>query len=148
MGFDLADPALKGSKDYAFVNGTFHGNPLASAAGLATLTELSKPGFYQNLNARADAYRRAFQEVLDRHGLPAKVCGDASFWQILFCTDAPHNHADILTSDQARSRALDLACLREGLYVLPLTRRFISAVHDEGDLEQSVRALDAACRGV
>jgi glutamate-1-semialdehyde 2,1-aminomutase len=145
---DLADPALKGSKDHAFVNGTFHGNPLASAAGLATLIELRKPGFYRNLNARADAYRRAFQEVLDQHGLPAKVCGDASFWQILFCTDAPHDHADILTSDQARSRALDLACLREGLYVLPLTRRFISAVHDEGDLEQSVRALDAACRGV
>jgi glutamate-1-semialdehyde 2,1-aminomutase len=145
---DLADPALKGSKDHAFVNGTFHGNPLASVAGLTTLTELRKPGFYRNLNARADAYRRAFQEVLDRHGFPAKACGDASFWQILFCTDAPRDHADILTSDQARSRALDLACLREGLYVLPLTRRFISAVHDEGDLEQSVRALDAACRGV
>jgi glutamate-1-semialdehyde 2,1-aminomutase len=144
----LADPALKGSKDHAFVNGTFHGNPLASVAGLATLAELRKPGFYRKLNAKADSYRRAFQEVLDRHGLPAKTCGDASFWQILFCTDAPHDHADILASDQARSRALDLACLREGLYVLPNTRRFVSAVHDDTDLEESVRALDAACRSI
>jgi glutamate-1-semialdehyde 2,1-aminomutase len=144
----LADPALKGSKDHAFVNGTFHGNPLASVAGLAALAELRKPGFYRSLQARADSYRRAFQQVLDRHGLPAMACGDASFWQILFCTDAPRDHADILASDQTRSRALDLACLREGLYVLPNTRRFISAVHDEADLEESVRALDAACRGI
>jgi glutamate-1-semialdehyde 2,1-aminomutase len=143
-----ADPALKGSKDHAFVNGTFHGNPLASVAGLATLTELCKPGFYRKLNAKADSYRRAFQEVLDRHSLPALVCGDASFWQILFCTHAPHDHADILAAEQARSRALDLACLREGLYVLPHTRRFVSAVHDDADLEESVRALDAACRSI
>lgn len=144
----LADPALKGSKNHAFVNGTFHGNPLASVAGLATLAELRKPGFYRSLNATAHGYRRAFQEVLDRHGLPAMSCGDASFWQILFCTDVPRDHADILASDQARSRALDLACLREGLYVLPHTRRFISAVHDDADLEESVHALDVACRSI
>ena len=141
----LADPARKGGPDHAFVNGTLHGNPLASVAALVTLTELRKPGFYASLNAKADAYREAFQAVLDRHGLPARTCGRGSFWQVLFCVDAPRNHADILASDQARSRALDLACLRHGLYMLPNTRRFVSAVHDEADLDEAVRALDRAC---
>ena len=48
----------------------------------------------------------------------------------------------------ARARALDTACMREGLYLLPGVRRFVSAVHDEADLEETVRALDAACRAV
>lgn len=141
----LADPARKGGPDHAFVNGTLHGNPLASVAALATLAELRKPGFYRSLNAKADAYRQAFQAVLDRHGLAAMTCGRGSFWQVLFCAEAPRNHADILASDQARSRALDLACLRHGLYMLPNTRRFVSAVHDEADLDEAVRALDRAC---
>jgi glutamate-1-semialdehyde 2,1-aminomutase len=141
----LADPARKGEPDHAFVNGTLHGNPLASVAALATLAELRKPSFYPSLNAKADTYRQAFQAVLDRHGLAAMVCGRGSFWQILFSADAPRNHGDILASDQAHSRALDLACLRHGLYMLPNTRRFVSAVHDEADLEEAVSALDRAC---
>jgi glutamate-1-semialdehyde 2,1-aminomutase len=144
----LADPARKGTPDHAFVNGTLHGNPLASVAALATLAELRKPGFYPSLNAKTDSYREAFQSVLDRHGLAAIACGRGSFWQVVFSPDAPRNHADILASDQARSRALDLACLRHGLYVLPNTRRFVSAVHDEADLDEAVRALDRACEEV
>ena len=72
---DFADPARRGNGDYAQINGTLHGNPLASAAGLATLMELRKPGFYDDLNAKADDLRKACQQVLDRHHLEAVVCG-------------------------------------------------------------------------
>ena len=72
---DFADPARRSNGDYEQINGTLHGNPLASAAGLATLMELRKPGFYDDLNAKADDLRKACQQVLDRHHLEAVVCG-------------------------------------------------------------------------
>jgi glutamate-1-semialdehyde aminotransferase len=51
-----------------------------------------------------------------------------------------------MNSDMASSRALDLAQMHEGLYVLPNVRRFVSAVHTGQDIEDTVRALDAACK--
>ena len=145
---DFADPARRGGADYAQINGTQHGNPLASAAGLATLKELRKPGFYDDLDAKADDLRKACQRVLDRHRLEALVCGRGSFWQILFLDAPPRDYADVRASDMAASKALDLGCLSEGLYVLPGVRRFVSAAHSSEDFEETVRALDVACRGL
>jgi len=51
----LADPRHKGRPDYAYVNGTLHGNPVAAAAGLATLRVLEAPGFYERLDERVHA---------------------------------------------------------------------------------------------
>ena len=48
-----ANPARKGSPDFAYINGTLHGNPIAAAAGLATIAELEAPGFYDDLAAKS-----------------------------------------------------------------------------------------------
>ena len=138
----------KGRSDYAYINGTLHGNPIAAVAGLATLRVLQEPGFYNRFHARADRFRAAFQEVLARHGLPALIPGEASFWQVLFAESAPANQMDVLASDMKRSAALDLGLLRNGVYVLPNVRRFFSAAHDDADMERAVEALDAASKSV
>lgn len=52
---ERADPRNHGQSDYPYVNGTLHGNPIAAAAGLATVGELEQPGFYDRLHARAGA---------------------------------------------------------------------------------------------
>ncbi|MDX1540400.1 MAG: aminotransferase class III-fold pyridoxal phosphate-dependent enzyme, partial [Geminicoccaceae bacterium] len=140
------NPKKKGEPDYAYINGTLHGNPIAAAAGLRTLEILSEPGFHDRLNARAERFYVEMQRILDRHGLPAIVTGRASFWQVLFAEDHPKSQLDILASDQARSRALDLDLLRRGVYVLPNVRRFVSSVHTEEDFARTLDGLDAACR--
>lgn len=145
---DLMNPRNRGQANYSYVNGTLHGNPVAAVAGMATLRELAKPGFYKELHARADDVCNACQEVLDRHRKPAIAAGKASFWQILFANRPPANHADVISSDQMASRALDLAQMHEGIYVLPNVRRFVSAVHTDDDVEATVRALDVACKRV
>ena len=53
-----------------------------------------------------------------------------------------------MSSDQAASRELDLALMREGIHVLPNVRRFVSLAHTESDLEQTVEALEGACRAL
>ncbi len=143
-----ADPAIETTPDYTHVKGTLHGNPIASATGMATLDMLSMPGFYDRLHDDAEAFCAECQAVLDRHRLPAIVSGKASFWQILFTHRHPVNHADVMDSDKAASRALDLALLRNGIYVLPNVRRFVSAAHGPEDFEETLKALDAACRSV
>ncbi|MEE9589824.1 MAG: aminotransferase class III-fold pyridoxal phosphate-dependent enzyme [Hyphomicrobiaceae bacterium] len=143
---DATNPNRKGRADYAYVNGTLHGNPIAAVAGLATLRVLQEPDFYQNFHTRADRFRAAFVDVLARQGLPALVAGQASFWQLLFTDAPPVNQMDVLASDQSRSSALDLSLLRNGVYVLPNVRRFFSAAHTEEDLEATLSALETACK--
>ncbi len=76
---DRTNPRHKGKADYAYINGTLHGNPVAAAAGLATIHVLERPGFYEDLSDKAAQYKSALQEVLDRNGLPAIFAGSRSF---------------------------------------------------------------------
>ncbi|MGZ0247158.1 MAG: hypothetical protein ACKVH1_14595, partial [Alphaproteobacteria bacterium] len=101
---------------------------------------------YKDLHALADDVCKACQEVLDKNRVPGIALGEGSFWQILFMDKPPVSHADVMNSDMVSSRALDLAQMHEGLYVLPNVRRFVSAVHTGQDIEETVRALDAACK--
>ncbi len=145
---ERTNPRHKGESDYAYVNGTLHGNPVASAAALATLDVLCEPGFHESLNTRAERFYREMQAVLERHGLPARVTGRASFWQFLFAERDPRNQMDVLASDLGRSKALDLGLLERGVYVLPNVRRFVSAVHTEDDFAATLSILDAACAAI
>lgn len=142
----LSDPRLKGQPGYAYFNGTLHGNPVAAAATLAMLDELSKPGVYERMNGFADDLCRESQKLLEQHGIPAIAQHTASLWQILFMQKTPRNHADIMASDQAAMRRLDTLLMKQGQYVLPGVRRFVSTVNTAQDLEDTLRGLDAACR--
>ncbi len=143
---DLADPNKRGQDRYTYLNGTLHGNPVASAATLAMLDELSRPGSYRRMNQYADDLCHACQQVLDKYHIPAIVQNTGSLWQILFMDKTPGNMSDMLNSDQAAMRRLDTELMKHGQYVLPGVRRFISTVHTGQDLEDTVRGLDDACR--
>lgn len=143
---DATNPNRKGRADYAYINGTLHGNPVAAAAGLATLEVLQGEGFYQDFHRRADHARAQIQSVLEHHQLPAMVAGEASFWQFLFTDQAPKNQMDVLATDLPRSARLDTGLLANGVYVLPNVRRFFSAAHSEVDLQATLDALDSVCK--
>ena len=142
----LSDPKLKGQDKYTYFNGTLHGNPVAAAATLAMLDELGKPGVYERMNGFAADLCRETQALLERHGIAAIAEHTGSLWQILFMNRTPRNQADILASDQAAMRRLDTLLMKQGQYVLPGVRRFVSTVHSAEDLEETLRGLDAACR--
>jgi glutamate-1-semialdehyde 2,1-aminomutase len=143
---NLGDPNRKGEAGYTYFNGTLHGNPVAAAATIAMLDELAKPGTYDRLNGFADNLCRETQAVLDRHNIPAIAQHTGSLWQILFTDKTPCNQADILASDQASMRRLDSLLMKQGQYVLPGVRRFVSTVHTELDMADTIKGLDLACR--
>jgi len=145
---EQCNPVNRGKANYAYINGTLHGNPVGCAAGLATLAELRTPGFYERLHGRAADLQAACQKVLDSHDLPALAIGKGSFWQIVFMKKEPESFADFIQGDMVSTRNLDIAQMKNGLYVLPGVRRFVSAVHTDKDFDDTVKALDAACRAV
>ncbi len=145
---DRANPRHKGAPNYAYINGTLHGNPLAAAAGLATLQIVQQADFYENLHRRSDELLKSLQEVLDRHGIPAIADGGCSFWQILFLDASPRAQTDIMRSDIARMRQLDIELLKRGIYLLPGVRRFVAAVNTEEDFAATVDALDETCKKI
>ena len=142
---EQCNPVNRGKENYAYINGTLHGNPIGCAAGLATLEELNTPGFYDRLHSRASEIQSRCQEVLDAHNLPALAIGRGSLWQIVFMEKEPEDFGDFIQADMASTRELDLHQRRNGLYVLPSVRRFVSSVHSDQDFEDTVEALDAAC---
>ena len=115
---------------------------------MATLDVLSEPGFHATLNARAEAFYREMQAVIDARGVPARVVGQASLWQFVFAERYPRNQLDVLASDLDRGARLDLNLVERGVYVLPNVRRFVSAVHTEEDFERTLAALDQACAAI
>ncbi len=143
---DGANPAKKGQANYAYMNGTLHGNPVAAAATIASLNVLSEDGFYDKLHANSARFLASMQDVLDRHGVPAMAAGDKSFWQFLFMAEPPKTQVDIMNSDMAAMRRLDTELLRRGIYVLPGVRRFVSAVHTDDDFAQTIDTLEEVCR--
>ncbi len=142
---DLCNPSRKGQRDFAYMNGTLHGNPLASAAGLATLLRLKQPSFYRELNDYSARLRQALAERLKKHDVPAVIVGEGSLWHVLFRETVPVNHGDVMASDMRALRAFDDHLIRSGIFVLPGVRRLVSAAHDGNDFDKTVAAFDAAC---
>ena len=128
------------------MSGTFHGNPLAAAAGLATLELLRMPDVYEELANRTDRLAGLLTDVLIARGRPALVATAGSLWQILHINRPPRHYADLLASDQAANRALDNELIRQGINVIPGLRRFVGLAHTDEHFEATARALDRACR--
>src|SRR5439155_373107 len=85
---DSADPPLEGTTDYVWQAGTFNGNAIAAAAGLATLAELRKPGTYERLFKTGARLKAGLQAAVTKHGVAAQVSGEPPVFDLFF-TDRP-----------------------------------------------------------
>ncbi len=122
--------------------GTLSGNPVATACGLATLREISKPGFYENLARRTRLLIDGLTQAAKEEGI--KLCGDSEggmFGFFLFDT-LPQNYAQVMTTDGARFNQLFHGLLDRGVYIAPALYEagFVSAAHSEEDIAATVRA--------
>ena len=138
---DLSNPHNKGKPNYAYFNGTLHGNPVAAAATLAALDALRPPEVLADLNTKTQDFCRAIQDILTQRKLPAIAVCCGSLWQILFTDTPPRRYADMLNCDVAAGKQLDIALLKSGQYTLPGVRRFLSTAHTTADCESYLTAL-------
>ena len=143
---DQADPGKKGQPGYVYQNGTLQGHPLGCAASLAVMDVLEQPGVYGRVFDMADKLRAGLQEAADRHAMGLTVFGDGPMWHFLFADKPPVSYADVIATDLKKQAALEVEMLRQGIFVLPNNRRFISITHTDDELQQTFAAFDRACR--
>jgi glutamate-1-semialdehyde 2,1-aminomutase len=126
--------------------GTLSGNPLAMAAGLAALEELSAPGVYARLEQTGAALEAGMKEAARSANIPVRFNRIGSMFCAYF-TDLPvHNLADALRCDRPRFAKYFHAMLEEGIFIAPsqFEAGFISLAHTPADIETTVRAARKA----
>jgi glutamate-1-semialdehyde 2,1-aminomutase len=130
--------------------GTLSGNPVAIAAGLATLGLARRADFYPRQAARLTRLLSGLGAAAARHRLPLQLSQAGTMWG--FCvSDRPvRSFADVQASDLGRWRRFTLAMLRQGVYLAPspFEAAFWSSAHGEAEIRHTLAAAERACAEV
>lgn len=126
--------------------GTLSGNPVAMAAGLATLRETNRPGFYDALERKTASLVAGLQAAAQRHGVPMTAGHAGSMWGLYFTAGPVRNYADARKADTALFARWHTAALARGVFLAPsaFEAGFVSAAHTDSDIDFTIAQLDAA----
>jgi glutamate-1-semialdehyde 2,1-aminomutase len=121
--------------------GTYNGNPLGMAAGLATMAELT-PDVYVELNRKGARVTEQLSEVFASHGIPVQVNGAGSMFALHF-TDTPVvDYRTMAAADKKRTRDLFLGLVNHGVLMAPRGMGALSTPMAEQDIQEFVDAVD------
>lgn len=122
--------------------GTLSGNPVATACGLATLREISKPGFYEALGRKTRSLMDELKAAAVAEGAP--FCGDSEggMFGFFLLPELPQNYGQVMKTEGARFNRLFHGLLDRGVYIAPALYEagFASAAHSEEDIAATVAA--------
>jgi len=122
--------------------GTLSGNPLAVAAGLATVRALGTAGVYERLEALGDRLARGLVDGARRASIPLTVNRVGSMLTGFFCDGPVTDYASAKRADTARYAKFFHALCERGVYVAPsqFEAAFVSLAHTEADVDETVKA--------
>jgi glutamate-1-semialdehyde 2,1-aminomutase len=141
---EVTSPERRGKAPLAHLGGTMNGNPLASSAGLATLDVLSGAGIYEQLYATAEQLKSGFYSVAESVGEQIHIVGEGPVFQIFFTSEAPSDYPAVLKSDRPRGREFGLHMIRQGFFLNPGEKFYISLAHNQDDVERTLSAAETA----
>jgi glutamate-1-semialdehyde 2,1-aminomutase len=130
--------------------GTLSGNPLAMAAGIATLTQLKEPGFYENIDDRAKRLANGLERAAANAGIPVTIDRVGSMMGLFFTGKRVNNFEDAKTSDLEMFSAYYKEMLKEGVYLAPsqFEAVFVSAAHDNEHIDATIKAAEKVMKGL
>ena len=125
--------------------GTLSGNPLAMAAGLATLTTLT-PQLHSRIEKRTAALVEGLQKIAGDLGVPFRAGRAGSMWGFFFNAGPVRNFADAKASDVELFRRFYHAALDRGVYLAPspFEACFMSAAHGDAEVSTALERMRAA----
>ena len=125
--------------------GTLSGNPLAMAAGIATLQALT-PELHDSIASRTSALVQGLRASAARYRVPFTADTAGSMWGFFFRHEPVRSYADAKTADVDAFRRFFHAALERGVYLAPsaFEAAFMSAAHSEGDIAIALERLDDA----
>jgi glutamate-1-semialdehyde 2,1-aminomutase len=122
--------------------GTLSGNPVAVAAGLATLRLIQTPGFFGRLTATTANLVAALSRAAKDQGVRFSAQSVGGMFGLYFAAQPPQSYAEVMACDREAFNRFFHAMLSEGVYLAPsaFEAGFVSAAHTETDIEQTVNA--------
>ena len=124
--------------------GTLSGNPLAMAAGIATLTHLKESGFYEKLDEKAQRLEIGLEKVLNKSSVKAQVDRVGSMMGLFFTDQEVNNFDDAKTCNLELYAKFWQKMTEEGVYLAPSQFEclFMSIAHSEQDIDQTISAAE------
>ncbi|MBL8314679.1 MAG: glutamate-1-semialdehyde 2,1-aminomutase [Rubrivivax sp.] len=129
--------------------GTLSGNPVATACGLATLKEVARPGFYEDLAAKTRSLVHGLESAAREAGVPLVGDSEGGMFGFFFADRLPQNYAVVMATDKERFNRFFHGMLDRGVYLAPALYEagFVSAAHSADDLATTIRAARDALSG-
>ncbi|QLB18249.1 glutamate-1-semialdehyde 2,1-aminomutase [Mannheimia granulomatis] len=127
--------------------GTLSGNPIAMAAGLACLTELSKSGNEETLALKTKTLAEGFKALADKHNVPLTVQYVGGMFGLFFTEQkAVNNFQEVMKCDAAKFNRFFRLMLEQGVYLAPsaFEAGFMSLAHSDADIAHTLDAADKA----
>jgi len=123
--------------------GTLSGNPVAMAAGLATLALIDQPGFYESLGKKTQRLTEGLARAAADTGVAVSTEHEGGMFGLVFTDSGPvRSYAQVAAADVERFRRFFHGMLDEGVYLAPsaFEAGFVSAAHSEADIDATIAA--------
>ncbi len=129
--------------------GTLSGNPVATAAGLATLKLIQAPGFYETLTAKTKALCDGLVAAAKKHGVAFAAQNIGGMFGLYFAACCPGSYDEVLACDKEAFNRFFHAMIAAGHYFAPsaFEAGFVSAAHSDAEIAATVAAADAYFAG-
>lgn len=126
--------------------GTLSGNPLAMAAGIATLKRLQSPDFYASLADQTIRLTDCLQDIFSAHGGECTINRSGSMFSAFFTEQRVFDYESVLSCDTAKYARFFRGLLQAGIYFPPSQFEvcFLSGAHSQDDLDKTVEAVNIA----
>jgi glutamate-1-semialdehyde 2,1-aminomutase len=135
----LFDKDAVGEDRFLMQIGTLSGNPVASAAGLATMQIMREPGSYERLFATGRALMGQLTALLQRGGLTAQVVGEPPMFDVVFADGPMRDYRDLQRGDKAMAKRFN-ALLRERGILKGEAKHYVARAHTEQDVAETCAA--------
>ena len=130
--------------------GTLSGNPLAMAAGLASVRKLKSLNPFARLDVLGRRVRDTLLAAAQAKGIPLQVPQVGSMFSLYFNTEKVRNYDQAIASNGDLYRKVFRTALDKGVYLAPspYETAFISTAHEGADIDKACEVLDAAVRAL
>ena len=137
------DPVARDTGGFMPQIGTLSGNPVAAAAGVATLQVLKREGTYERLFSTGEMLKKALQQVIDEAEAPAQMVGVPPLFDVLFTDAEITDYRSTLGNDKQKAARFNNLLLDRG--VLKADWKFyLSTVHTQEDIDITIEAFTSA----
>ena len=141
------DKAKVGDENFLIQIGTLSGNPVAAAAGLATMEILRRPGAYEQIHATGRELMAALGRLLQRAGIPAQITGEPPLFDVVFTDQPIRDYRSTLSGDPELMRRFN-ALLRERGILKGESKYYVSLAHTPEDVRFTMAAWESAIKAL